>query len=266
MSDTPFMQFWTGDFIGDTLHLTPKEVGQYVLLLMAMWRNGGVLPDDTKKLSRIARGAVSDAVMAYFDTDEEGVYQKRLRAEYEKARKKHSARVLCGKAGGEANALKNKKPAVAKATVSLKHSSEPESESERLKEEGAAPPAARKEYSYEGEVVRLNAKDHARWKASFSFLDLDAELIARDVWLSEQPPDIRRRWFASTSKYLANRNMEAKAKAQGPPRPESIGEAAERVGRRMMELEGYGASIIDINSGRELIEYRASKEICEDSS
>jgi uncharacterized protein YdaU (DUF1376 family) len=266
MSKTPFMQLWVGDFLGDTLHLSQAEVGQYLLLMMAMWRNGGSLPGDTKKLKRIARGAVSEAVMAFFDDDSQGgITQFRLQKELQRTQKIQDSYRARANKGNEAKALKNNKAPHAQRTPS-EHNSESESESERLKEKGASPPAARKEYSYDGEVVRLNHKDHARWKASFSSLDLDAELIARDVWLSEQPPDIRRRWFASTSKYLANRNMEAKAKAQGPPRPESIGEAAERVGRRMMELEGYGASIIDINSGRELIEYRASKEICEDSS
>jgi uncharacterized protein YdaU (DUF1376 family) len=58
---------------------------------MAMWKNGGTLPRDQKKLSRIARGAISEAVLAFFDTDEEGIYQKRLRAELECAQKKSIA-------------------------------------------------------------------------------------------------------------------------------------------------------------------------------
>ena len=44
MSDTPpYMQLWIADFIGDTLHLSDAEVGQYILILMAMWRNGGMV-------------------------------------------------------------------------------------------------------------------------------------------------------------------------------------------------------------------------------
>jgi uncharacterized protein YdaU (DUF1376 family) len=131
MSNTPFMQLWVSDFLGDTQHLSQKEVGSYLLLLMAMFNNKGTLPKDEKRLKRIARGAVSDAVMAFFEDDEQGgITQARLQKECKKAQEKHAARVACGRAGGLANALKNKKPDLAKATVSLKHLPEPEPEPE----------------------------------------------------------------------------------------------------------------------------------------
>jgi uncharacterized protein YdaU (DUF1376 family) len=127
MSNTPFMQLWVSDFLGDTQHLSQKEVGSYLLLLMAMFNNKGTLPKDEKRLKRIARGAVSDAVMAFFEDDEHGgITQSRLQKECKKAQEKHAARVACGRVGGLANALKNKKPDLAKATVSLKHLPEPE--------------------------------------------------------------------------------------------------------------------------------------------
>lgn len=99
-----------------------------------------------------------------------------------------------------------------------------EREREREREErrgGANAPAANGHsngHAWSGSIICLQDKDYAAWKRAFANLDLDAELIARDVWLSEQDADTRKRWFQSTSKYLANRNMEAKAKAQGPPR------------------------------------------------
>lgn len=107
----PFMKLWVGDFVGDTMHLTRAEVGQYVLLLMAMWKNGGTLPGDPKLLARIARGAISDAVMAFFESDDEGIYQKRLRAELEDAQKKSIAASQSAKTRWANKPLKNKKPA-----------------------------------------------------------------------------------------------------------------------------------------------------------
>lgn len=122
MSEQPFMQLWVADFVGDTLHLSSSEIGQYLLLLMAMWRNGGTLPSDPKKLARVARSAVSDAVMAFFDDDTTGgITQKRLCAELERARKKSKALSENGRAGAAAKALKNNTPPSANASATLKH-------------------------------------------------------------------------------------------------------------------------------------------------
>src|SRR3990167_8183308 len=130
------MQLWIADFLGDTLHLTSEEIGQYMLLLMAMWRAGGYLPADETKLSRIARGPVSDAVMGFFskcEANADGLLkltQKRLLAEVSKARAKSIARSEAGKAGAEAKALKHKEPpqanAKANAQAKVQHSPEPE--------------------------------------------------------------------------------------------------------------------------------------------
>ena len=38
MSAQPYMPLWISDFIGDTLELDAKEVGAYMLILMAMWQ------------------------------------------------------------------------------------------------------------------------------------------------------------------------------------------------------------------------------------
>lgn len=143
MSEQPYMQLWIADFLGDTLHLSDAEIGQYMLLLMAMWRNGGYLPDDPAKLARIARNPVSEAVMALFSKCEANasVCQKRLLAELEKARGKSVVRSAAGKAGAEAKALKNKTRRQANASplpsncssiaqAKVKHSPEPDSSNE----------------------------------------------------------------------------------------------------------------------------------------
>jgi hypothetical protein len=70
------------------------------------------------------------------------------------------------------------------------------------------------EFAFAGKVVRLNVKDFENWQKAYSKLDLLAELTARDAWLSseEATDEDRRKWFISTSKYLANRNMLASQK------------------------------------------------------
>jgi hypothetical protein len=72
------------------------------------------------------------------------------------------------------------------------------------------------EFGFLGAVVRLKVKDFAQWQSAYSNLDLKAELVARDAWLAGEATDEdRRKWFITTSKYLANRNAEAKVRGGG---------------------------------------------------
>lgn len=113
MSKAPFMPLWVSDFLGDTLDLDASEVGAYLLLLMAQWqREGESLPNDHKKLQRVARCGrnwpkVWESIGRYFDTDENGVYSKRLRLEAQNVAAKREVNAQNGARGGRAKALKN---------------------------------------------------------------------------------------------------------------------------------------------------------------
>lgn len=145
MSAAPFMQLYVADYIGDTLHLTTEQHGAYLLLLMAMWRAGGKLPNEEHKLARIvglspARWRrVSSEVLAFFDAGDGQITQKRLAVEIEKAREKSAKRADAGAKGGAAKSLKDKETALANATLLPWHSSEPEPELEKKKEEEKKP-------------------------------------------------------------------------------------------------------------------------------
>jgi hypothetical protein len=109
----------------------------------------------------------------------------------------------------------------------------------RIEGEGAcAPLAANGSHAFKGNVVRLNAQDFESWKGAYRNLDLEAELLARDAWLAEHP-ERQGNWFASTSKYLANRNAEARARAQAPPqhRRSPLMEAGESLIKEFMEKD-----------------------------
>lgn len=125
MSKTPFMPLWVSDFMGKTSDLDAKETGAYLLILMALWTRGGTLPDDQKKLQRIARVGrdwpkVWDAISHYFTIADGEISQQRLSEELHKVNMKREVNSHAGARGGRAKALKAKEQALANATVSLK--------------------------------------------------------------------------------------------------------------------------------------------------
>ena len=54
MTSAPFMQFYVGDYLADTLALSTEQHGAYLLLLLTLWRHNGRLPNDPATLARIA--------------------------------------------------------------------------------------------------------------------------------------------------------------------------------------------------------------------
>lgn len=66
-------------------------------------------------------------------------------------------------------------------------------------------------YAFAGSVIRLRRNDFDNWQSSFYHLDLPALLRARDDWLKGQPEPERKRWFNSTSNFLAKKQQEATA-------------------------------------------------------
>jgi uncharacterized protein YdaU (DUF1376 family) len=87
MSKAPAMPYFGDAFVADTMHLTTEEIGAYWLLLTAMWRHNGFVPDDDKDLSRITRTGKKwkriKARLAPMLTFVEGnITQKRLQKEW----------------------------------------------------------------------------------------------------------------------------------------------------------------------------------------
>ena len=132
MSEMPFMQLYVGDYLADTLHMTTEQNGAYLLILMAMWTHDAKVPNDDKKLARIARVSprrwhlIKNDIIALLDVEGNSLTQKRLKREHQKAVSKRAKRMRSGSLGGTAKSLKTNKPPLANASRLLKHLPEPE--------------------------------------------------------------------------------------------------------------------------------------------
>src|SRR5688572_9182603 len=90
MSDRPFMQLYTSDFLGDTQFLSAEYVGSYLLLLMTMWNNDGWLDFDEVTLARVSRLTVEEWRLAwtklgrFFDVEDDRLTNQRVTSELRK--------------------------------------------------------------------------------------------------------------------------------------------------------------------------------------
>jgi uncharacterized protein YdaU (DUF1376 family) len=106
------MLLWTDAYMADTSHLTTIEHGAYLLILMAMWRAGGHLPNDDLRLARVARlrrdqwRKIAPTIREFLTVDGDAVTQKRLDNELKIARGRVENLALAGHSGGVAKALK----------------------------------------------------------------------------------------------------------------------------------------------------------------
>lgn len=68
-------------------------------------------------------------------------------------------------------------------------------------------------YAFSGKVIRLKRVDLSRWQRNYPRLDIPALLQSRDDWLADRPEPERKKWFQSTSNWLASKQQEASTKA-----------------------------------------------------
>lgn len=98
----PWMPFYIGDFLRDTQHLGPDQVGAYVLLIFHYWQHGG-LPDDDEQLSKIVKmprrkWRKNRAILEAFFAP--GWRHNRIDIELEKSERAVMQRQVAGRNGG----------------------------------------------------------------------------------------------------------------------------------------------------------------------
>lgn len=218
------MQLYVADYLGDTRHLTTEQHGAYLLLLMTMWRAGGRLPNEDKKLARItgctpSRWAkIRDDVVEFFTVTGDEITHKRLMFELEKAQEKSIKRAVSGTQGGIAKSLKDKKADVANATVLPCHSSEPESDSKKDKTTS---------YPKKDRATRIPddwmpTPEGVRYAAERGFTELEIENAAtefRRYWLAEGGQRARKVSWHLTWQNNIDRAGERRSRQTARPNP-----------------------------------------------
>lgn len=87
---------------------------------------------------------------------------------------------------------------------------------EDKKEGGAAP------YAWAGKVIRLTKADYDKWRENYKLPNLDALLQQRDDWLAGQAGADQKKWFVTTSNWLAGKTAAA-VTSEGEPVRGAIG-------------------------------------------
>lgn len=83
------------------------------------------------------------------------------------------------------------------------------------------------DYVFEGEVIKLNAKDFYKWSDMYKHLDLTAELIQMDeeFQIRLREGEKLKKWFSECYSRLNGRNkIAAKSRSYAKPQQKSIEE------------------------------------------
>jgi uncharacterized protein YdaU (DUF1376 family) len=101
-----WMPLFIGDYLRDTASLTTEQHGAYLLLLMAMWPQGGRIPVDEDEQAAITRLGVKGwkaqrtRLLRYFRVADGYLIHDRMAEEYAHAMEVYRKRVESGKQGG----------------------------------------------------------------------------------------------------------------------------------------------------------------------
>jgi uncharacterized protein YdaU (DUF1376 family) len=203
------LPLFTDAWVADTKHLSRLERGTYHDLLVLMWRTPECrVPNDDDWLSKRlgltpfeVEKELRPLIEEFCQGDGNWIFQKRLIKEFRWcAKNRHSQSV---RAKSRWDKEKNNAHAYAEPQCPLPYPTLPKDKKNNN---------GHRIYFFESGSIQLNEKDFKKWEASFSKLDLKAELIQLTKWAGEQGNN----WFHAVAGALAKRNRIIKADADRP--------------------------------------------------
>jgi len=146
MSKAPAMPMYWDAYLADTTHLTTEEHGAYLLLLAAMWRRNGVVPDDDRDNARIlgltpakwrkVKARLLETISG-FHIENGTITQEKLQKTWENTQEKIAKNRSNGAKGGRPKSNENRDLAKANGSFSVNPNEsipEPEPEPEEKKD------------------------------------------------------------------------------------------------------------------------------------
>ena len=168
MSKAPSMPMYWDSYIADTTHLVTEEHGAYLLLLAAMWRRDGSVPDDDKDIARIVGLSLSKWLKvrarlgSMIQTDGKRLTQKKLQEIWKNTQERIEKNKQNGSLGGRPKANQNNDEAKANGYVSDNpNETIPEPQPEKRKEQSKTdetPPAEKPSERAFKEAVSAQSK------------------------------------------------------------------------------------------------------------
>lgn len=116
MSKAPSMPMYWDAYLADTTHLTTEEHGAYLLLIAAMWRRNGSVPDDDWDNARILGLSAAKwrkvkarfvGTISGFRVADGVITQEKLQKTWENTQEKINKNRKNGAKGGRSNSTKN---------------------------------------------------------------------------------------------------------------------------------------------------------------
>jgi uncharacterized protein YdaU (DUF1376 family) len=108
MAGPPYMQFYPGDYLADTQHLSTEEHGAYLLLLFNYWQRGKPLDNSNDRLTAVTRLSIERWIVVkpvleeFFEIDGNTWIHRRLERDIDA----YKQRIDQASAAGKASAAK----------------------------------------------------------------------------------------------------------------------------------------------------------------
>lgn len=175
MSPPPYMRLYWGDYFRDTPHLTKAaQHGAYLLLLGALWNNGGKLPADDATLASKALvtkaewALLKPLILPFFKVVRGKLTQKRVAAELAKYESIIGKRKSAGKVGSEVTNGKRSRSGAANA--------------DRLPTKPEPEPESRIEPYRKGSITTRRDAPEARADGASDFRVIEGGVGEREAW------------------------------------------------------------------------------------